>query len=124
MSQMIKKDNDFIPKKRISVSRKRQITIPIEFFNSVGIEKEVECFVQNNSIIIRPVQECSGEFDEQILADLISQGLSGEELLVKFKETRRKIRPAVLSLLSDAELAAEGKTSYSTYKEIFDSEAE
>ena len=65
-------------KKRISVSQKRQITIPIEFFNRIGIEKEVECYVQNNTIVIRPVRESGGEFDEQILADLISQGLSGK----------------------------------------------
>ena len=43
--------------KRISVSQKRQITIPIEFYNSIGIDKEVECYVQNNAIVIRPVQK-------------------------------------------------------------------
>ena len=32
-------------KKRISVSQKRQITILIEFFNSLNIEKEVECYL-------------------------------------------------------------------------------
>jgi bifunctional DNA-binding transcriptional regulator/antitoxin component of YhaV-PrlF toxin-antitoxin module len=58
-------------KKRISVSQKRQITIPIEFFNSIGIDKEVDCYVQNNAIVIRSVREGVGEFDEQILADLI-----------------------------------------------------
>lgn len=111
-------------KKRISVSQKRQITIPIEFFNCVGIEREVECYVQNNSIVIRPAQESSGEFDEQILADLIAEGLSGEDLLVQFKETRKKIRPAVENLLSDSELAAEGKSRYFTYKDVFNSEDE
>ena len=106
-------------KKRISVSQKRQITIPIEFYNEVGIEKEVECYIQNNSIVIRPVREGGGEFDEQILADLISQGLSGEELLIKFKETRKKIRPAVEGLITEAELAAKGENNYSTYDDVF-----
>jgi len=96
-------------KKRISVSQKRQITIPIEFYNSVGIDKEVECYVQNNAIVIRPVRESGGEFDEQILADLIAQGLLGQELLDKFKETRRQIRPAVERLLDEARLAAQGQ---------------
>jgi bifunctional DNA-binding transcriptional regulator/antitoxin component of YhaV-PrlF toxin-antitoxin module len=109
-------------KKRISVSQKRQITIPIEFFYSIGIGKEVECYVQNNTIIIRPVQENYGEFDEQILADLISQGLSGQELLEGFKEARNRIRPAVESLLEQASLAAEGKTKFSTYEDIFGKE--
>lgn len=109
-------------KKRIAVSQKRQITIPIEFFNSVGIGKEVECYVQNNAIVIRPVRESIGEFDEQILADLISEGLSGEELLVRFKEERKKIRPAVEGLISEARLAAEGKGEYVTYEDVFDTE--
>jgi len=111
-------------KKRISVSQKRQITIPIEFFNSLGIEKEVECYLQNNAIVIRPVRENSGEFDEEILADLISQGLSGQELLEKFKEMRRQVRPAVERLLEEARLAAAGKAQFSTYKDVFDPEGE
>jgi len=113
-----------VQKKRISVSKKRQITIPVDFFNAVGVENEVDCYVKNNTIIIRPVREGGGEFDEEILADLIAQGLSGDELLAKFKETRRMVRPAVESLLNEAVLATEGKATYSTYQEVFGSEAE
>jgi len=111
-------------KKRISVSQKRQITIPIEFFSTLGIEKEVECYLQNNALVIRPVRENSGEFDEQILADLISQGLSGQELLEKFKQMRRKIRPTVERLLDEAHLAAASKTQFSTYEDVFGTEGE
>jgi len=106
-------------KKRISVSQKRQITIPIDFFNSTGIGKEVECYVQNNAIVIRPVRDSIGEFDEQILADLISQGFSGQDLLAKFKEKRNHIRSAVKSLLDEAQLASDGKAPFSTYEEVF-----
>ena len=115
---MLQQQANGTPKKRISVSQKRQITIPIEFFNSLGIQNEVDCFMQNNQIIIRPAQD-SGEFDEQILADLISQGYSGEELLTKFKEYRRKIRPAVEHLLDDADKAARGEGEYATLSELF-----
>lgn len=110
--------------KRISVSQKRQITIPIEFYNSVGIDKEVECYVHNDTIVIRPVRESGGEFDEQILADLIGQGLSGQELLGKFKETRRQIRPAVERLLDEAQRAAQSEVPSNTYEDVFGSEAE
>jgi len=106
------------------VSQKRQITIPIEFYNSVGIDKEVECYVENNAIVIRPVRESSGEFDEQLLADLIAQGLSGQELLDKFKETRRQIRPAVERLLDEARLAAKGQAPGDSYEDVFGSEAD
>jgi bifunctional DNA-binding transcriptional regulator/antitoxin component of YhaV-PrlF toxin-antitoxin module len=53
MPHMVQPKVSAMLKKRISVSQKRQITIPIEFFNSIGIDKEVECYVQNNAIIIR-----------------------------------------------------------------------
>lgn len=116
---MLQQQIGSMPKKRISVSQKRQITIPIEFFNSLGIQKEVDCFMQNNQIIIRPAQN-SGEFDEQILADLISQGYSGEELLAKFKECRRKIRPAVEKLIDEADKVANGEGEYATLADLFD----
>ncbi len=106
-------------KKRIAVSPKRQITIPIEFFNTIGIGNEVECYLHNNSLVIRPVRDADGEFDEEILADLIAQGLSGEKLLEKFKKTRRNIRPAVERLLEEASLAVKGQRPSSTYEDVF-----
>jgi len=124
MSQTVQTGVSPMLKKRISVSQKRQITIPIEFFNSIGINKEVDCYVQNNVIVIRPVREVDGEFDEQILADLISQGFSGQELLAKFKDIRHQIRPAVESLLDEALLAADGKAPFSTYEDVFGTEGE
>lgn len=124
MSRVSTKGENPMIKKRISVSQKRQITIPIEFYNSVGIDKEVECYVENNAIVIRPVRESSGEFDEQLLADLIAQGLSGQELLDKFKETRRQIRPAVERLLDEARQAAKGQAPGDSYEDVFGSEAD
>lgn len=47
--------------------------------------------MRGNELVLRPIKEnTSGEFAEQILADLIRQGYSGEELLEKFKQTQRK----------------------------------
>ena len=118
MPQTMRIGENSVQRKRISVSQKRQITIPVDFFNAVGVENEVDCYVQNNAIVIRPVREGGGEFDEEILADLIAQGLSGNDLLAKFKETRRKVRPAVESLLNEAALAVEGKAPCFTYEEL------
>ncbi len=107
------KTGDAVRRKRISVSQKRQITIPIDFYNEIGIESEVECYVRDNAIVIRPVRDDGGAFAEEILGDLIAQGFSGDALLKRFKETRRQIRPAVEKLLAEAELAAEGKAPFS-----------
>jgi len=122
MNNAAYKDKKHLKKKRIAVSEKRQITIPIDFYKTLGIEGEVYCQLHDDAIVIRPAREVSGEFDEQILADLIAQGYSGQELLNKFKETRRKVPPAVKGLLNEAELAAEGNSEYKTYEDLFETE--
>lgn len=107
-------------KKRISISAKRQITIPQKFYEMLGFNNEAECIVHGNELIVRPIKETTdGEFDEQILEDLISQGLQGEELLARFKEVRKKVRPAVEAMLREAEQVADGEGKYFTYNDVF-----
>lgn len=109
--------------KRISISVKRQLTIPLQYFEALGFGSEAYCEVVDNNLVIRPIKsEASGEFDEYILADLISQGLSGNELLEAFKAERKKIRPAVEKMLAEAsEMVKSGKGAYSL-DELFGSE--
>ena len=107
--------------KKVSISAKRQVTIPQRFFQALGFDFEAECVLRGNELVIRPVKTNSGgEFAEQILADLVAQGYSGQELLDKFRETQRKIRPAVEAMLTEAEQAADGTVEYSSYDEIFE----
>lgn len=110
-------------RKTIRISDKRQITIPQKFFETLGFDHEAECILSDDAIILRPLHpEPSGEFDEQILADLISQGLSGQELLDAFKETRRKIRPAVEAMLEEASKIARGEARGYSIAEVFGTE--
>ena len=111
-------------RKRISVSQKRQITIPIEFFNAIGVGAQVECYLRGNALVIQPVREEIGAFDEEILSDLIARGLSGGELLAAFKEARRRVRPAVERLLNEAARAAAGETPAQSLEEVFGAEDE
>ena len=54
-------------------------------------------------LIIEPARsESGGEFAEQILADLIEEGYSGQELLSEFKARQSKVRPAVEEMLKVA----------------------
>ena len=64
----------------------------------------------------------TGEFDREILADLIKQGYSGEELLERFKEAQMQVRPAVEHILEQASMVAEGRADYYTDKDVFDEE--
>ena len=110
-------------RKIISVSGKRQVTIPQKYFETLGFSNEAECILQNNAIVIRPIKENTGsEFSEQILADLIAQGLSGQELLAKFKEVSKKIAPAMDKLISEADSIAKGEKKGATVSDIFGAE--
>jgi bifunctional DNA-binding transcriptional regulator/antitoxin component of YhaV-PrlF toxin-antitoxin module len=107
-------------RKVLSISSKRQITIPQKFYQKLGFGDEAECVLRGNELIIRPVKTISGgEFAEQILTELIAAGLSGEALLSKFKEKQAQIRPAVEAMLSDAEEVAKGKGDFVTYDDVF-----
>jgi len=77
-----------IERKTISISVKRQLTIPLKYYNALGFSNEAECILQEDGLLIRPMRTTadSNEFNEIILADLISQGYEGQQLLNKFKE--------------------------------------
>jgi len=110
--------------KRISITSKRQMTIPQAFFMQLGFGTEAECMIKDNQLIVKPVREgLHGEFDEEILEDLISQGYTGKELLDKFKEYRKQVRPAVEAMLNDAHLAAKGEGKIYTDEDVFGKEA-
>lgn len=70
-------------------------------------------------LIIEPVKsENGGEFAEQILADLIAEGYSGQDLLSEFKARQSKVRPTVEKMLKTAKDAANGIGEYYSYQEI------
>lgn len=119
------KGGNLMNRKTIRISEKRQLTIPQKFFEALGFTTEAECILRGNEIVLRPVREQGGgEFAEQILADLIAQGYSGDQLLTEFKKTQKKVRPAVEAMLSEAEQAARGESESYSYRDIFDVEDE
>lgn len=73
-------------KKLITVSSKRQITIPLEFCNKLGIGSQMLCYLDGSRIILESAAiTTKDEVADRILADLISQGYSGRELLERFR---------------------------------------
>lgn len=123
MNTAVTKGSGVMEIKKVSISAKRQITIPQKFFTLLGFNDEAECVVRGNELVIRPVRNnFGGEFAEQILADLIAEGLSGDELLKKFKETQNKVRPAVEEMLEDASKTAMSDNDFETYNDVFGSE--
>ena len=106
--------------KTISITGKRQITIPQKFFELLGFGREAECVLRDGEIALRTVRDGdAGAFDEQILADLIDQGLEGQELLDAFKRARAQVRPAVCRMLDEADRAARHPDEYAGYDDVF-----
>lgn len=105
---MIVSDQNTIVWKRARVSSKRQVTIPQKLYEQVGIKDEVEFSIQNNQIVLRPIREPNEneQFADLILADLIDQGLTGQELLATFRQKQKELRGAVTNLIKDSEKAA------------------
>lgn len=122
-STVSKKGDLIMERKIVSISSKRQITIPQKFFEALRFTNEAECVIRGNELVIRPARTNSGgEFAEEILAELIKKGLSGDELLKEFKSIQAKIRPAIEAIISEADEVASGSGKYYTYDDIFGSE--
>ena len=119
-ARTVMKGKTSMERKILSISSKRQITIPQKFFTLIGFGDEAECILRGNELILRPARNASGgEFAEQILAELIDDGLSGKELLAEFKKRQEKIRPAVEMMIAEAENVASGKGEFFTYDDVF-----
>lgn len=59
----------------------------------------------------------TGEFDVNILEDLLKQGYSGTELLERFKKIRGQVPAAMSEMLEDLMRESGGKTY--TVEEVF-----
>ena len=109
--------------KRVTITSKRQFTIPQKYYSELGFDKEAICTLGDGFLVIQPVKsDVSGEFAEQILAELIVEGFSGQELLTEFKKRQSKIRPGIEAILKEAKEIAKGNAEYSEYKDVFGSE--
>ncbi len=109
--------------KKISVSVKRQIIIPIEYYNALNIGDEVECMMVDDSIIIKPVKNNSlDEYSEFILKDIIEEGYKKEEILEEFKKRRNELKYAAKEMMKEMDKVAEESEKYATMEDIFGEE--
>ena len=61
----------------------------------------------------------NGNFSEEILADLINEGYSGQELQKELKSRQAKVKPAVEKMLDDAHKMATGEAKSMAYEDVF-----
>ena len=120
--ELIKMEKMSVKPKRISVSEKRQITIPMEYYKALGIENEVECIMKNNCIVIRAVKQDDNEISERILQDIIKEGYKQEDILKEFRKRKAKVRPAIEQKMLEADKVAEEEENYTVLEDLFSEE--
>jgi len=124
MTQTVVRSENRMERKIINISVKRQLTIPQKYYEALGFDNEAECILKDGCIMLRPVRTENSDFSEEILTELIAQGFTGSELLVKFKERNKKIHPAILKMITEAdEMAIKGDGKISL-DELFGAEDE
>lgn len=106
-------------RKIINVTGKRQITIPLKFYEKLRFGREIECFLTDDAVVLRPLTAANDSFTMEILKDLVSQGYSGDELLVKFAEWQVGIRNAISVLVEESDEIAAGERDGATTEDIF-----
>ena len=72
--------------KKVKISKQRQMTIPKEYYDALHMQDEVTVEIVDDCILIKPVHKLPDDFAEQLLESLVAKGLSGQELVEKFKE--------------------------------------
>ena len=106
-------------RKIINITGKRQVTIPLKFYEKLRFSKEAECFLTDDAVVLRPLSASDDTFAMEILKDLVTQGFSGDELLAKFAEQRDKIKKAISVLINEADEIAEGKRAGASLIDVF-----
>ena len=108
-----------INRKIISISKKRQITIPLQFYKSLELGNEAECTLENGKLVIRPIRLEPSEFSVEILKDLVAQGYSGKKLVQAFEDQSKKVKQAVTCMLKEADAIAAGEIKTAGFDDIF-----
>lgn len=85
-------------KRRVRVSQQRQVNIPKDFYQALGLDDEAVMEFTGKEIIIRPATFEEVDFSEDILQELIAQGYSGTELLGEFKKAKASVSTALQTI--------------------------
>lgn len=88
--------------KRVSISSKRQISIPKEFYDALDLGRDVNIELYHNRLVIKPGNDNSEDFSGEILQDLIDEGYAGNELVQEFNFRKSQIPNAIKSLIDEA----------------------
>ena len=71
--------------RKVKISSQMQVRIPIDWYEDYGFGKEALCVATETGIEFRPIKNAAEQCGD-LLEELIAQGLSGDELVARFRE--------------------------------------
>lgn len=111
-----------------TITSKRQLTIPKDFCDKLGLERDVELILEEDGIIIRKLplnEESTDDFSDLILQSILDEGFTAkEDILREFRMRKRVLPMAVRKMVNDAReyAAQETRTSEEIMNELFGEE--
>lgn len=89
--------------KYVRITGKRQVTIPKEFFDQLGMGNILRAYIERGRLVLEPVRvEDPMDFSQEIINDLADEGLTGEELKREFARRREGLLAAMNELVTEA----------------------
>lgn len=92
-------------KKRVSISSRRQFSIPKEYYESLDMSDEAIVELHGNRLVVRPSPKEDfeqSEFIEFIYRDVINEGYQGNDIFDEVNRRKKLIKPAVQSFIDDS----------------------
>ncbi len=118
---MENRDSDY---KIISVTSKRQVTIPKKYFDTMQIGEQVKCYIDGKRLVIETAHADEfWDFSTDVLRELVAEGYSGEDLLREFDSRKMKVTRALEQMAKEArdDLAAgRGRPVEDVFRELLD----
>ena len=113
MSAELIKREKVMPETRLGkITSKRQLTIPKDFFDKLGLSGDVEIILDNDELRIKKYQrleESHDYFADLVLKSILDEGIEGKEEILKEFRLRMDLLPlAVQDYVKDVR----NKTAY------------
>lgn len=100
---IVKGRHDMNKKRCVRISSQRQLTIPKEFYTAMNLADKAIIEFTGKEIIIKSAEQEIVDFSTDILKDLVTKGMAGEELIDEFTRIKASIPPALEAMKKEAQ---------------------
>lgn len=118
-----------MPETRLGkITSKRQLTIPKDFYEKLGLDENVEMILENNELRIRKyyrIEDSHDNYADLVLKSILDEGIDNkEEILEEFRLRMNLLPLAVQDLIEDVrkKTSHDKRTSEELDKELFGTE--